>query len=268
MPIVCRLLAASVLPFLLLAAASAAAAHVHTGGSPPDPSGKDAAGLACLPRLGRQSRRLLTARLKQVWGKAALESWDLLPGLWTRPVAHLRRHRHRCLFPRRLRRRCGYAGVRVGEAAHPGPPASDAPGPSARARSPPAADGDGRPGRRQRVAQASEAVRCFCPVPGCLLGDPQRASGWASHQSMRHHLDEHCSGALCGAVPAEYLRTHNLNVCGECGLLVAARYNGAHPRCRAAARARPPPELSSAPTRPCPTLTRLPKHPLPLYNMS
>lgn len=75
-------------------------------------------------------------------------------------------------------------------------------------------------------------VRCFCPVPGCGHGDAVRATGWGSHEAMRYHLDDHCSGTLAGAVPVEYLRAHRLDLCSVCGLLVGCRYNGTHPRCR------------------------------------
>lgn len=49
---------------------------------------------------------------------------------------------------------------------------------------------------------------------------------------MKLHLDDHCSGTLAGAVPAEYLAAHTLDICSVCGLLVSQRFNGMHPRCR------------------------------------
>ncbi|CAE7231929.1 unnamed protein product [Symbiodinium natans] len=69
---------------------------------------------------------------------------------------------------------------------------------------------------------------------------------------MRHHLDDHCSGQLSGAVPQEYLDAHSLDTCTVCGLLVKRYYNGSHPRCRPDSRAqaaRPgavPPAASAA----------------------
>ena len=53
---------------------------------------------------------------------------------------------------------------------------------------------------------------------------------------MRPHLDAHSGGVLRGAVPADYCRTHGLDNCSVCGMLVAARFNGVHPRCRPSAR--------------------------------
>ena len=69
------------------------------------------------------------------------------------------------------------------------------------------------------------------------MGDPLHSRGWASHEAMRHHLDDHCSGTLSGAVPQAYLDAHSLDSCTVCGLLVKRYYNGCHPRCRPASRA-------------------------------
>ena len=74
------------------------------------------------------------------------------------------------------------------------------------------------------------------PSPGCGHADATRASGWGSHDAMRHHLDDHCAGTLAGAVPMECLDAHRLDLCSVCGLLVARRINGVHPRCRPRAR--------------------------------
>ena len=163
--------------------------------------------------IGRRTRRRLTTALNTMWAGRVLGS-----PAWKRP----------------LRRTWGYRGVRVGEARHPGPSAPGSPLHPAiqrcRAHSPDSG-GDRHPLRR-RVAEPGVAVRCFCPVPGCGHGDAMRAAGWASHEGMRHHLDDHCSGTLTGAVPAEYLQAHRLDLCSVCGLLVGRRYNGVHPRCR------------------------------------
>ena len=90
---------------------------------------------------------------------------------------------------------------------------------------------------RRRLQAADATARCFCPVPGCGMGDPLRVRRWGSHDAMRHHLDDHCSCTLSGSVPQEYLDAHSLDTCTVCGLLVKRYYNGLHPRCRPAARA-------------------------------
>ena len=53
--------------------------------------------------------------------------------------------------------------------------------------------------------------------------------------------------ALAGAVPSAYCRAQGLDHCSVCGMLVAARYNGTHCRCRPAARAAAAPVPPSAP---------------------
>ena len=84
--------------------------------------------------------------------------------------------------------------------------------------------------------QPSSRGRVFCPVPGCLQGDPLRARGWASVASMQSHIDAHLAGSLHGDVPIPWLHSHNRTRCLECGLSVSSRH-GIHPTCRAAARA-------------------------------
>ena len=170
-----------------------------------------------VPRIGRRARRKLTNALNAAWSGIRMPS--SLPAR-----------------QQRLRRRWGYRGVRVGEALHPGPSPGTPLHPAiGRGRSPSPADDEARPLRR-RVAPPPDVVRCFCPVPGCGHADATRASGWGSHDAMRHHLDDHCAGTLAGAVPMEYLDAHRLDLCSVCGLLVARRFNGVHPRCRPRAR--------------------------------
>lgn len=101
-------------------------------------------------------------------------------------------------------------GRRIGEAANPGPAAMDV---------------------------DTAGSRIFCPVPSCPSSAGRGARGWASHSAMRPHLDDHAAGQLAGAVPQDYLHSHGLDTCTECGLLLSQRYNGVHPRCRPAARA-------------------------------
>ena len=113
---------------------------------------------------------------------------------------HWLARRPRGFLQKRLRRRSGYRGTRVGEASHPGPPPPS--GIQARQHSP---SRDEPPTQRRRMLCGAAPVRCFCPVPGCQLGDPHLGRGWTGHDSMRLHLDEHCAGTLEGSVPAEYL---------------------------------------------------------------
>ena len=122
-------------------------------------------------------------------------------------------------------------GVCVGEADLPGPDVA------APALHPPPPAEERPPVRRRLAASEEDGVRVFCPVESCCMHDPRRCRGWQSHQTMRHHLDDHCSGLLSGHVPAEYLHQHQLEACTVCGLLVKRFHNGVHPRCRPASRA-------------------------------
>ena len=155
-----------------------------------------------LQAIGRRQRRHLTRCLNRAWSQKQGPSLRLQGG------------RHWSGWPLR--------GQRVGEVQHPGPQAMlvDA-GAMERERSPP---------------RGGEQARVFCPVDGCPASNPRTARGWGSHAAMRPHLDDHAAGTLQGAIPAAYCAAHSLDHCRVCGLLVAARFNGAHPRCRPAAR--------------------------------
>ena len=79
-----------------------------------------------------------------------------------------------------------------------------------------------------------------------LLPTPAPLVDGGSHAAMRPHLDDHAAGTLQGAIPAAYCAAHSLDHCRVCGLLVAARFNGAHPRCRPAARDSAAPAAAAA----------------------
>ena len=118
-------------------------------------------------------------------------------------------------------------GIRVGEAAHPGPPAPGMPvgGERQRERSPP-----------RRAASMHVDTRVYCPVPGCPCSDPLRARGWRSVFSTQSHIDAHLAGTLAGHVPTTWMQQQQRQRCGVCGLSVSTRY-GIHPTCRPEARA-------------------------------
>ena len=65
-------------------------------------------------------------------------------------------------------------------------------------------------------------------------------------------MNEHCAGRAAGAIPQQYLTDSRLSQCSVCGFLVSTRYNGAHPRCRPAARStlRPTSSTTAAPNAP------------------
>ena len=195
------------------------------------------------PSLGRRDRRFLTQYLNQSCGNPQTE---LMPaefglGLWSPARVVLKRRcrrlfKHQRLswhaFPRCRAEWSGWPsrGCRIGEAGHPGP-RSDTDG---RERSPP----PGPSSERARVAPrvgARLAGKVFCPVPGCLCGDPARARGWANEASMRSHIDSHLAGSLPGDVPNTWLEERQRIRCPVCGLSVSERF-GVHPTCRPEAR--------------------------------
>ena len=168
--------------------------------------------------IGRRERRQLTLALNRSWSRC-------------RPPSRPRRS---CCRARLTQRWSGWPlrGVRVGEARHPGPDSMEVDGGRDRERSP---------------ARGQRPLRVFCPVEGCPCSDASSARGWASHSAMRPHLDDHAAGTLHGGVPEPYCTAHNLERCSVCGLLVATRYNGSHPRCRPLARQ---PAASGGPASP------------------
>ena len=221
-----------------------------------------------LGRASHYQRRQLTSILLQAWACSALPLDPMLPSIrWCRRRACWVPRRGRGRVRRRLRRRTGFIGIRVGEASNPGPPAPGTP--VGGERQPMVVDASG-PGSRERSPPAAHRTeRVFCPVPGC----PAAASsgrGWTSHAAMRPHLEDHAAGTLEGEVPQAYRARHHLDLCSVCGGLVASRFNGAHPRCRPAARravvpvpaaglALPGPSIEAVFAEPAPVLRHVPK---------
>ena len=125
----------------------------------------DEPGEPSLPSIGRWQRRQLTKILTIVWSAHP-------PG-------------HSFLRKPRLRRRWGLRGVRVGEAANPGPPAPGTPLHPAIQRHRSCSPQDEPRASRRRVAEPAAPVRCFCPVPVLLSGawlwgmamQPEQAAG-------------------------------------------------------------------------------------------
>ena len=146
----------------------------------------------------------------------------------------------RCRWKRRLpflvrRKWRGWPmrGRRIGEASKPGPAGSAAMDVDSRGQTR-AGSPTGLPAaHRSRI---EEQQRVYCPVIGCPASQPASAHGWGSHEAMRAHLDDHAAGSLAGDIPVDHLASQRLQLCGVCGLLVAQRFNGVHPRCRPATR--------------------------------
>lgn len=190
--------------------------------SPSQPRSTDRPPAGC----NRRQRAALTKELHQLWGKPCTQPCIQL-GVW-RPAAVVWRRRRGRLITRNPRwKGWPLRGIRVGEAAHPGPPAPGMPvgGERQRERSPP-----------RGAASMHVDTRVYCPVPGCPCSDPLRARGWRSVFSMQSHIDAHLAGTLAGHVPTTWMQQQQRQRCGVCGLSVSTRY-GIHPTCRPEARA-------------------------------
>ena len=83
-----------------------------------------------------------------------------------------------------------------------------------------------------------QVSRILCPVIGCP--DPVISSNrhHRNFNSIKGHLNDHCTGHLSGAVPAEFLTRHDYSQCRLCERVLHNRYNGICTRCRPIARAR------------------------------
>lgn len=200
-----------------------------------------------LHAVGRQERKRFTHALNHTWASCTPSTEYVLgSGLWhfrRSPSFPRRGRRHlhpkqRVTWDRRLYRRCGFAGVRLGEASHPGPD----PSPSQSA---------------MEVDEGQPALaRVFCPVTGCPHADRARARGWANHVSMRHHIDAHLAGTLQGDVPQDWLQAQGRTRCLVCGLSVSVRH-GVHPTCHPALRAATPQTAPQQPERRLPTFQEI-----------
>ena len=57
-------------------------------------------------------------------------------------------------------------------------------------------------------------------------------------KSIKNHLNDHCTGHISDAIPAEFLTQNNYSQCTVCDKLIHTRYQGTCPRCRPTARLR------------------------------
>eukprot|EP00973_Karenia_brevis_P039197 5413538-Karenia_brevis.AAC.1 len=85
------------------------------------------------------------------------------------------------------------------------------------------------PANSTNPSQPPHSGIVFCPVEGCPRASPASGRGFASHASMRTHLNEHCWRFRLGSVPEEYMRTHRLTSCSYCAGLIHERYHGLCP---------------------------------------
>ena len=119
-----------------------------------------------LGRASHHQRRQLTSILLQAWACSALPLDPMLPSIrWRRRRACWVPRRGRGRVRRRLRRRTGFIGIRVGEASNPGPPAPGTP--VGGERQPMVVDASG-PGAREQLARLSGFSALFLGAPPLL----------------------------------------------------------------------------------------------------
>ena len=80
--------------------------------------------------------------------------------------------------------------------------------------------------------------RIFCPVVGCTEASTSSNSYFRDFNSIKNDLNDHCTGHLSGAVPANFLTLHNYSQCRECDKVLHTRYQGICWKCRPIARRR------------------------------
>ena len=83
--------------------------------------------------------------------------------------------------------------------------------------------------RRNSVSAGS---RIFCPVVGCPEALSSSNKYFKDFNNIKSHLNDHCTGHISGAVPADFLRLHNYCQCNVCDKVLHKRYHGTCPSCR------------------------------------
>ena len=80
--------------------------------------------------------------------------------------------------------------------------------------------------------------RIFCPVVGCTEASASSSRHFRDFNSIKNHLNDHCTGHLSGAVPANFLTLNSYSQCRECDKVLHTRYQGICWKCRPNARRR------------------------------
>ena len=81
--------------------------------------------------------------------------------------------------------------------------------------------------------------RIFCPVIGCKESLTSSSKYFKDFKSIKNHLNDHCTGHLSGAVPANFLNQNNYTQCTVCFKLVSTRFlDNTCQRCRPVNRLR------------------------------
>ena len=197
---------------------------------------------APLPPLGRRARRLLTQRLNTHWAwldqpRAARPVPFPLLVHWRRHRAHWVPRRPRSARRRRLRRSCGYLGVRVGEASHPGPPRLARPAESVIV---PSSSEEEQPGE----AAAPVCATCLEPIHAGATGR-HGAAYWPACQHPYHtgclaRMRARLAPPVCALCRQPWLPAWDADLSAACN------YLGFNPFADSEAEAAPPPPAASS----------------------
>ena len=91
----------------------------------------------------------------------------------------------------------------------------------------------------RRHGGSSQSVhRIFCPVIGCLESLTSSKRHFRDLNSIRNHLNDHCTGHLSGTVPIDFLAQHSYSQCNVCDKILHTNYRGTCPKCRPSIRIR------------------------------
>ena len=91
---------------------------------------------------------------------------------------------------------------------------------------------------REQLHVRGPDVRILCPVTGCPASDTSSNKYFRNFNSIKCHLNDHITGHLTGAVPAEFLALYSYSQCRVCDRVLHSRYHGTCMRCGPTACAR------------------------------
>ena len=69
---------------------------------------------------------------------------------------------------------------------------------------------------RRRKSSTSVGNRLFCPVVGCPEALSSSSKHFRDFNSIKSHLNDHCTGHLSGTVPTDFLKHHRYTQCNIC----------------------------------------------------
>ena len=86
-------------------------------------------------------------------------------------------------------------------------------------------------------SNTQSSSRILCPVDRCPESLPSSNRHFRDFYSIRSHLNDHCTGHLSGALPAEFLSLFDYSQCRLCDKILHKRFNNTCQKCRPRARA-------------------------------